>query len=99
MGRQRQDEERALIRLDVLSPLPKYQQIVEQVDKESLTPVVRWLVFRDLPSIFSPYEVGDDRGRVLERTWEANTGGALARRRKAAAPSASASAAIPQLLV
>jgi hypothetical protein len=53
------------------------KQLRRQIDQDSLTPVVRRLVLRDLPSIFSPAVQSEDRGRVLERRWHENTGGAL----------------------
>ena len=40
---------------------------------DCLTPVVRRLVLRDLPAIFCPRPQTRDRGRELERTWEAHT--------------------------
>ena len=51
--------------------------IRDEIDHESLTPVVRRMVLRDLPLIFYPFPQAEDRGRVLERTWVENTKGAL----------------------
>jgi tetratricopeptide (TPR) repeat protein len=45
----------------------------EAIDRDSLTPVVRQMVLRDLPSIFCPVAQSNDRGRVLEQSWMANT--------------------------
>ncbi len=66
-------------------PLPPHQRspqelkrICDQIDADSLTPVVCQMVLRDLPSIFCPKRQSQDRGRVLERVWDENTGGALA---------------------
>ena len=53
------------------------KRIRDQIDAESLTPVVRRMVLRDLPLIFSPSPQDGDRGRVLEQTWEENTNKAL----------------------
>jgi hypothetical protein len=45
-------------------------RIVRAVTADSLTPVIRRLVFGDLPSIFSPSGRGSDRGQKLEQSWE-----------------------------
>jgi len=48
-----------------------------QIDADCLSPVVRRMILRDLPSIFDPREQAADRGRVLEAAWSANTDGIL----------------------
>src|SRR5207248_8527754 len=49
--------------------------VINAMARESLTPVVRRMILRDLPSIFCPYDQSRDRGRVLEQTWEENARG------------------------
>jgi tetratricopeptide (TPR) repeat protein len=45
------------------------------VAQDSLTPVVRQMFFRDLPSVVSWNRVGYDRGRALDDAWGTNTAG------------------------
>ena len=42
----------------------------EETGLDSLTPIMRRLVSRDLPQAFWPWTQGNDRGVELERTWE-----------------------------
>jgi hypothetical protein len=48
-----------------------------KVSEDTLTPVVNTMVFRDLPSFFSPWNRGYDRGRRLEDAWNDTLGGLL----------------------
>lgn len=52
-------------------------RIVDDLARDSLTPVLTRLIRHDLPSIVIPGRVTRDRGRELERTWEENTGGTI----------------------
>jgi hypothetical protein len=49
--------------------------IVRGLAADSLSPVVRKLVFRDCPTLLCPERRRSDRGRVLEETWWHNTRG------------------------
>jgi hypothetical protein len=52
---------------------PLLDRLVSDLAEDSLTPVVRQMVLRDLFTIVLPIRPEVDRGRVLERTWEAHT--------------------------
>ena len=47
--------------------------LVRGLERESLSPVARWMAGPDLLSILWPLRLTNDRGRVLEATWESNT--------------------------
>ncbi|MBX6312636.1 MAG: hypothetical protein IRY99_06910 [Isosphaeraceae bacterium] len=49
------------------------ERMVNGLAEDSLTPVVRQMLFLDLPSIGAWWRQSMDRGWVLERTWERNT--------------------------
>jgi hypothetical protein len=51
--------------------------MLEDVCRDSLTPLVYRLVYEDLWKIFMPLPFGKDRGVVLEETWKVNLHGAL----------------------
>jgi hypothetical protein len=66
----------ATLRGPPATPRPEpLQRLVDDLCKDSLTPVVRQMVLHDLPSILQIDRVKDDRGRALERAWEENTQG------------------------
>src|SRR5262249_12048974 len=46
------------------------------LETDALSPTVRQLVFRDMPSVFNSTPPVSDRGRVLEEMWEKTSGGA-----------------------
>jgi hypothetical protein len=60
-------------RRDRLGTIPRL------MEQDFLTPVVRRMALRDLPSIFCPADQSNDRGRVLEATWATRTDGLLGR--------------------
>jgi len=49
-----------------------HRQLARVVSSDSLSPVVRQLVFRDVPLAFVPFSRHRDRGRALQDAWAAN---------------------------
>ena len=47
--------------------------LLKNLSRDSLTPVIREMVFSDLPAIFTPGVQKRDRGLVLERVWDDST--------------------------
>lgn len=45
--------------------------VVASINRDGLNDVAKQLLLRDVPSILQFWRQSDDRGRVLERTWEA----------------------------
>ena len=54
-----------------------HQELIETISRDSLTSVVHRLFFHDLPLTFLPVCNRTDRGRALERVWNANTANAM----------------------
>ena len=51
------------------------RDLVADLRADSLTPVVRRLIFADAVAVFFPWRQYHDRGRILEQAWVENTGG------------------------
>ena len=49
------------------------QALLDSLRQDSLTPLIREMVFSDLPAIFKPGVQKHDRGLVLEEVWDDNT--------------------------
>ena len=54
------------------APAGSWEDLLDAVAMNSLTPLARRLVFRDLPLAFAPVDNLHDRGRALEDAWVAN---------------------------
>jgi hypothetical protein len=48
-------------------------KIIEGVGEDSLSPVARRLLLRDIPSVLCPWSQRSDRGRTLEEAWQEHT--------------------------
>jgi hypothetical protein len=69
-GRERREaDERVRRRMD---------KQVERLSGDCLMPLMRQLVFGDMPNLFSPWLARYDRGKALEDAWTENSGGSLA---------------------
>lgn len=55
----------------------KPEALYEYLTADALSPVVRQMVYGDLPSTFWPWPRENDRGRALEGAWSENLHGAL----------------------
>jgi hypothetical protein len=54
-------------------PNKKPELLSDLLARDSLWPTIQTMLFRDLPSVFVPWEVDWDRGRSIEAAWEENT--------------------------
>jgi tetratricopeptide (TPR) repeat protein len=64
----------SLQKADENRPFERLSDLVRVVGTESLTPVLRTLILKDLPHAFPSQRRRDDRGRALEEAWKANAG-------------------------
>ncbi len=55
------------------TPAQRREDLLASLRKDSLTPLIREMVFFDLPAIFAPDVQKRDRGLELERVWDDST--------------------------
>ena len=52
-------------------------EMIRRIGDDSLSSVVKQLLFWDVPASFLPFPNWRDRGKIMERTWRGNLNGAL----------------------
>jgi hypothetical protein len=57
-----------------------WDQFRKLAESDNITPLMRYLVFGDVPNFFSPWPAKYDRGKALEDAWRINLAGADGRK-------------------